>query len=188
MSDLKNTEVELKFPLLNSKELMKELDEIATKKHEEYQKDTYFDLPHRSFLESKPIKEWLRIREGSRGHYLNYKNWHHSETEMANSCDEYETKIDDAELLKKIFENLGIKEIIIVEKKRRTWNYKGTEVAIDVLKDGPTFIEIEAKGEFKNIEEAKKHLYQILNELNAKTGEQEFQGYPWLLLKKKGLI
>ncbi|MFH1316438.1 MAG: class IV adenylate cyclase [Candidatus Woesearchaeota archaeon] len=188
MSGLKNTEIELKFPLLNPEELIKELDEIAIKKYEEYQKDTYFDLPHRSFLESKPIKEWLRIREGSKGSYLNYKNWHHSETEMTNSCDEYETKVEDIDLLRKIFENLGIKEMIIVEKNRRTWHYKDTEIAIDVLKDGLIFIEIEAKGEFKNIEEAKKYLYQTLNELNAKTGEQDFQGYPWLLLKKKGLI
>jgi len=40
----------------------------------------------------------------------------------------------------------------------------------------------------KLLEKAKKYLYEILGELNLKLGKQDFEGYPYLLLKKKGLI
>ncbi|MDP2946613.1 MAG: CYTH domain-containing protein, partial [Nanoarchaeota archaeon] len=83
---------------------------------------------------------------------------------------------------------LNFKELISVEKNRNVWNYKDTEIAIDEVKELGSFIEIEAKGNFTNIEEVKKHLYEILKEIGAEVGEQDFEGYPYLLLKKKGLL
>ena len=182
---MKNIEIELKFPLLNPKELTEKLKSIAKlKKENDFQKDTYYNPAHRNFLNKKPISEWLRLRETGKSFFINYKNWHNEEN-VAISCDEYETKIEDVEVLKNILESLNFKEIITVEKTRSTWHYKDTEIAIDNVKDLGNFIEIEANGNFENIEEAKKHLYEILKELNTELGEQDFEGYPYLLLKGK---
>jgi adenylate cyclase class 2 len=189
MDNLKHLEIELKFPLLNRLELIEKLKSIAKlEKSEELQKDTYYNPAHRNFLSKKPVSEWLRLRESKKGFSLNYKKWHNEDGNKTISCDEFETKIENIESLKKLFENLNFEETIIIEKNRSVWHYKDTEIAIDDVKDLGNFIEIEAKGNFINIGEAKKHLYLILNELGAKIGEQDFEGYPYLLLKKNGLL
>ncbi|MDD5182340.1 MAG: class IV adenylate cyclase [Candidatus Nanoarchaeia archaeon] len=189
MNELKHTEVELKFPLLNPNELVDRLNSIAkSDKQGNFQKDTYYNPAHRNFLSVRPVFEWLRLRESKKGFSLNYKKWHNGGGANVVSCDEFETKVDDIEALKKLFENLNFKELVTVEKNRNMWDYKDTEIAIDDVKGLGNFIELEAKGNFTSIEDAKKHLYSILREIGAKVGEQDFEGYPFLLLKKKGLL
>lgn len=188
MEDLRYIEVELKYPLYNAEELRKHLNDIAKPEKEgDFQKDTYYIPKHRNFLQKKPISEWLRIRESTKGNSVNYKRWH-NDSGKAVSCDEYETKVDDISKLKKIFEKLDLKEIIVVEKTRYSWSYKDTHIAIDHVKDLGDYIEIEAKGKFKSIDDAKQHLYSVLGELGAKVGEQDYEGYPHHLLKKNGLL
>ncbi len=186
---MKNTEIELKFPLKNATELMEELNEIAEKEKETFQKDIYFIPPHKNFLEQTPIKEWLRIRETKEGCSVNYKNWHITEEEKeVVSCDEFETDIKDSEILKKIFSNLDFKEIIIVEKIRKDWKYKDALISIDNVKGLGDFIEIESRGEFNSVEEARENLHKIIKELNAEIGEEDFRGYPHMLLEKQGVF
>lgn len=189
MPNLKNIEVELKFPLCNHEELIKQLNSIAeSKREEDQQRDTYYIPPHKNFLEKKPISEWLRIRETKNKSTINYKNWHNSEDKKAVSCDEFETSLKDAAALKNIFKNLDFKEIIVVAKSRKTWIYKNTKISVDNVVGLGYFVEIETAGNFADANEAKKHLYSILSGLNAKLGHQDFKGYPYQILKKKGSL
>ncbi|MBI4426743.1 MAG: class IV adenylate cyclase [Candidatus Kerfeldbacteria bacterium] len=189
MGVLTNVEVELTFPLLNQEALKRRLAGLAQpEKQQEYQKDTYYIPAHRNFLKQKPISEWLRIRETSKGATVNYKFWHNQNDEQAVSCDEHETAIADVEAMKNILRRLDIKEVVIVEKRRSTWMYNDVEIAIDEVTDLGSHIELEAKGEFASVEEAKKCLSDVLKEIGAKTGPQDFRGYPHLLLEKKGLL
>lgn len=183
---MKDVEVELKFPLLNKDELIEQLNKVAKlEKEEDYQKDVYYIPAHRNFLDKKPVSEWLRLRETKNKFSINYKNWHKKDNPKAVSCDEFETDINNIESIKKILECLDFKEIVIVEKIRTVWKYKDVEIAIDQIKELGNFIELESKGNFMNIEEAKKYLYDVLEELKPQIGEQDFEGYPYLLLKKK---
>jgi len=188
MTNLTNIEVELKFPLLNPEELTQQLNSIATpQKRDTIQKDTYYIPPHRNFLRDKPISEWLRIRETKDKFTVNYKKWHNAGGKCeTNSCDELETGINNVSILKQIFSNLNFKDIIIVEKLRNTWHYKNVEIAVDKINELGFFIEVEAKGNFKDIDEAKVHLFEVIKELNAKTGPQDFKGYPHRLLERSG--
>ncbi len=68
---------------------------------------------YRKFTGQSEIHEWLRIGERGSSIILNYKNWYDI------YCDEYEVEIDNAENTKKIFNVLGIKELIKVEKQQR---------------------------------------------------------------------
>ena len=183
---MKDIEVELKFPLKSPEKLIENLNKIAKKQEENYQKDIYYIPSHRDFLKQNPIKEWLRIRVTKKGTKINYKNWHHNTESRAVSCDEFETGFEDSEILRKIFQNLDFKEIVIVEKIRKTWNFKDTEIAVDNIGELGDFIEIEYKGEIKEIDEIKEYLYKILKEIAAEVGEQIFKGYPHLLLEKEG--
>lgn len=187
MGNNKHIEVELKFPLNNPEEVIQKLASIGKHvKQDVYQKDTYYTPHHRNFLEQKPISEWLRIRKTEKGIMLNYKNWHNKNEAKAVSCDEFETKIGEMAVLERIFKNLNFQTVIIVEKKRNSWNYKDVEISIDHVTELGWFIEFEAKGNFRTIDSAKELLYSVLKELEAKTGSQDFRGYPYLLLEKKG--
>ncbi|MFH0952658.1 MAG: class IV adenylate cyclase [Patescibacteria group bacterium] len=189
MNKLKDTEIELTFPLKNPEELEEQLNDIAEFQDKDVkQEDTYYIPPHHNFIKQNPIREWLRLRETVKGTVLNYKFWHNADDQKAVSCDEYETKLTDAEAIKEILKRLDFIPIIIVDKKRSTWLYQGVEIAIDEVTGLGFYIELEAKGEFKNIAEAKEHLYKVLKELKADVGEQDYKGYPHLLLEKEGLL
>lgn len=186
---MQSIEIELKFPLLNLTELTQRLNKIAQPKStNETQVDTYFSPEHKNFTKQIPISEWLRLRESKKGASINYKKWHNSDGAKTISCDEFETKIENLNVMTKILNALEFQKLITVNKSRHTWTYKDTEIAIDEVKELGNFIEIEAKGNFITIEDAKNHLYLILKELDAKIGEQDFEGYPLLLLKKNKLI
>jgi adenylate cyclase, class 2 len=185
---MKHVEVEVKFPLLNADELVAKLDKIAEKKTEK-QKDTYYVPSHRNFITQSPITEWLRVRESSKGVSLNYKDWQKkTEEENTTWCKEFETMVDDARALKEIFSKLGLSPIVVVDKARSMWTVKDVEIAVDEVVGLGSYIEFEAKGEFENVDEATKHLYEVLEGIDAKVGVQDFKGYPHLLLEKKGLL
>jgi len=185
---MENIEVELKFPLLNSEELIGKLSRlIGSGNGSELQKDTYYVPAHRNFLEKKPVSEWLRLRESKEGFSLNYKKYHNEEGDAV-SCDEFESKVENLEAMKKLLESLDFEEIVCVSKERKIWNYKNVEIAIDAIEGLGEFIELEAKGDFASVDEAEEHLHSVLGELGAKVGEQDFKGYPFLLLEKRGLI
>ena len=178
-------EIELTYHLLKPDDLKKRLNSISEFVGESVQIDTYYVPAHNNFLAEKPILKWLRLRESGKKNSVTYKKWHGV---GGVSCDEYETVVEDAREMKKIFSQLDFKEIVVVEKRRQIWNFKKAEITIDHVKDFGVYIEIEAKGDFKDIKEAEKYLYEILKEIKAEVGDQEFKGYPHRLLEKKGLI
>ncbi|MCX6803516.1 MAG: class IV adenylate cyclase [Candidatus Diapherotrites archaeon] len=185
---MKSIEIELKFPLLNKNELIKKLDLIAKRDKESSQKDTYYIPKHRNFMNTKPVSEWLRIRETKHGASVTYKNYHKEKNTESVSADEYETYVTNAGELNKLFNAIDIKSLIVVDKKRITWHYKDTEIAIDTVEELGDFIEAEAKKDFASVEEANKYLHSITKEIGAIVGKQDFEGYPFLLMKKKGLL
>lgn len=183
----KYLEVELMFPLVNPDETERRLYALgAPAKEKLYQKDVYYNAPHRDFLATAPTREWLRIRQTPEGASLNYKFWHNKDNEQAVSCDEFETKVSDAEAVAHLLGRLDFKPLVTVEKTRSIWNYRDVEISLDNVTDLGWFVEVEAKGDFGTIERAAAQLYAVLEELNVQTGPQDYKGYPHLLLEKQG--
>ena len=192
-----NIEVELKFHLNTPVQIIDKLNIIAKKdRDKEYQKDTYYDAPHKNFLDADPVREWLRIREkiimgGEEGENrvvnINYKDWHHTKTEREVFCDEFQTIVQDSKIMREILKRLGFTELVVVEKKRSTWIYKDVEIAIDEVIDLGFYAELEFKGGL-SVEKAKEHLYTIAVEIGLRKGDQDFKGYPHILMAKQGLI
>jgi len=187
---MEKIEIELKFPLRNFEALLKRLDKIASFKGEDNQKDTYFIPPHRNFIKQNPIFEWLRIREinkeDGKVSILNYKNFGKDKKAETISCKELETEFENSEILRSIFKNLDISEIIVVDKKRRNYSYRDTIISIDKVSELGIFIEIEFDGITESEDKAKEHLYNVLKEIEADVDEPVFKGYPHLLLEKQG--
>ncbi|MBU2633916.1 MAG: class IV adenylate cyclase [Nanoarchaeota archaeon] len=180
-----NKEIEVKFPLKNSEQVISFLKKNAKKLNEnDFQRDTYFTPIHRNFLDVKYPYEWLRLRESIKGITLNYKHFYPENVKTIDYCDEFETKIDNS-IINKIFDSLNFKKLITVEKNRTTWIFKDVEIAIDDVKDLGPFIELEITTHFDDPKKAKEFLYKLTEEIGAEIGEEDYRGYPFLLLEKK---
>lgn len=183
----KDIEIELKFPLKNPKEVIEFLNKHAQLKSKNvFQRDTYFTPAHRDFLNVKFPFEWLRLRESDKGASLNYKHFYPENAEKTDYCDEFETKIDNPQAVKKIFDSLNFKKAVIVEKSRTTWLFEDVEIAIDDVKELGSFIELETTTHFDDPRKGKEYLYKFLKKLNADVGEEDIRGYPFRILEKQG--
>lgn len=184
---MKDKEIEIRFPLKNPQKLIEELNSKAQLIDKDiFQKDTYYVPAHRNFLDNDWPYEWLRLRETANGASINYKHYHReSPDKAADFCDEFQTKIENIDAIKKIFENLNFRDAIIVEKLRSTWGFKNVEIAIDNIKGLGFYVEIESKREFTDPKVEKQHLFNILFELNAEVGQEDVHGYAFALLKKQ---
>jgi len=182
----KHQEVEVKYPLYNSEDVLKSIEIINAKKilNNEHQVDAYFTPYHKNFLDNEIISEWLRIRESDKKCSVNFKRWLPIGEKIQTHCDEFEVSISDVKTMELIFKALDIREIIRVEKTRNSWILNGIEISIDFIEKLGYFIELEAIHE---VEEEKipivyEKFKNILTQLNADIGKQDRRGYPYLLI------
>ncbi|HLD58301.1 MAG TPA: class IV adenylate cyclase [archaeon] len=184
-------EIELKFPVSKKDffAVKAKLEKIAKFEKTSEQADDYFVPAHRNFLEHEFPFEWLSIRRRGSKAILNYKHFFPENVEIHSHCNEFETEISNAEAMEKVFSELNFKKLVRVEKKRTTFLFNNElEIALDELKDSGFFIEIEAKKDFGGIEETRKKLFEFAEKLGIGNIEPDKRGYPYLVLKKKGLI
>ncbi len=182
-----NIEIEIKLPLHNPAEVKNFLNEYGKLISKDvFQRDTYYTPLHRDFLNIKYPFEWLRLRESQKGSSINYKHFYPENVKKTDYCKEFETKIENIDAVRKIFESLDIKEAVEVEKVRTTWIFQEVEIVIDDVKELGSFIELEATTSFENPVDGKTFLYDILKILNAKVGEEDLRGYPFRILENKG--
>lgn len=152
---MKNIEIEIQVNIENSNPLLVFLEKNAEFKAENHQIDEYFTPEYRDFIKTKPIEEWLRLRDSGGRYSINYKKWHYAEDGKGYHADEYETKLEDLDQIKKILEVLNFKPIVTVDKLRKTWIYKDYEVDIDSVRGLGDFVEIEYVGREVNLDSKK---------------------------------
>jgi len=180
---MEDTEIEIQVKINDTKPLLDFLKSNGTFRGEHYQKDEYFSPPHRNFLDKKPIKEWLRLRESGKNS-LNYKNWHYGKDGKSHHCDEYETIVEDVNQARKIFSVLDIRPVVTVEKNRKIWDYQDYEISVDSVTNLGDFVEIEYKGKNQKVEPkvVTSEMIKFLKDLGIKKIERNYVGYPFMLL------
>jgi len=179
-----NVEIEIQVNIENSKPLIDFLEKSGDFKSENHQVDEYFSPAHRDFIASRPVNEWLRLRDSNGIYSINYKNWHREKDGRDYYCDEYETKIEDLIQLKKILEVLNFKSLVKVNKVRKIWTYKNYEIAVDSVKGLGDFVEIEyiGKNEKVNPEEITEEMIKFLKNIGCGKIKRNYVGYPFQLL------
>lgn len=185
-----NIEVEIKVRVKDKAPLLEFLTQHGRKESQGTQKDEYFTPAHRDFLTVTPIKEWLRLRSEHGRSSVNYKNWQYEADGKAYGCNEYETAISDPANFINILDALNFRPLIIVEKDRTIYTYEEYEIALDTVTDLGDFVEVEYKGNqpIANYKEQAGKMLQFLKDVGCEVLEQDFEGYPFGLLKKKGLV
>lgn len=183
----KNVEIEIQVNVENSSGLIEFLKRKGVWQGEKHQIDEYFSPQWRDFLSVRPVIEWLRLRDAS-GHYsINYKKWRPNAKGETHHCDEFETKIDNLDMVKKILRALDLKTIAVVDKIRKVWNYQNYEIAVDSVKNLGNFVEVEYIGTDENInpEKVTEEMIRFLKKSGCGKISRNFQGYPFLILFPK---
>jgi len=184
---MQNIEIEIQVNIENSKPLMDFLEKNAEFISEEHQIDEYFSPTHRDFIEARPVKEWLRLRDSGGKYSMNYKNWYFNKKGGSNYCDEYETRLENLNQVRKILGILNFRFLVRVDKLRKIWKYKDYEIAVDSVKNLGDFVEIEYIGKNENIrpEIITQEMIDLLKEINCGKIKRNYVGYPFQLLFPK---
>ncbi|MEK9135355.1 MAG: class IV adenylate cyclase [Patescibacteria group bacterium] len=179
-----NIEIEIQVKIEKSQPLLDFLTKAAEFKFENRQIDEYFTPVQRDFTVARPLKEWFRLRDSSGKYSINYKNWHYDEGGKSNYCDEFETKIEDIDQIRKILSALNFKSIVIVDKVRKVWTYKDYEVAVDSVKSLGDFVEIEYIGKDEKADPKKvtEEMVNFLKNIGSGRIMRNYLGYPFQLL------
>lgn len=153
------------------------------------QVDTYYDAPHREFVETD---EALRIRresvlagdEGERAfeNRITYKG-PLLEAE-SKSREEFETGVDDGETMAAILEHLGFDPAATVRKERERYDLDGYTVTLDDVDDVGEYVEVELDVDREaDLECAREGAYDVLERLELDPGDQIRTSYLGLLLE-----
>ena len=184
---MNDVEIEIQVSIENSNPLLEFLEKNAKFNSEKHQIDEYFSPAHRNFIEVRPVKEWLRLRDSDGKYSITYKNWHDNESDKSHYCDEYETKIGDLTQLKKILDALNFKSVVRVDKLRKTWIHKDYEIATDSVWGLGDFVEIEYIGKDEKADPKKiaEEMTNFLKNIGCGKIKRNYVGYPFQLLFPK---
>lgn len=183
---MKETEIEVQAKVEHVAPLLSLLEREGQFQSEKRQVDEYFSPAHRDFLAAHPVEEWLRVRRSDHGCSLNYKKWHIDKEGRGLYADEYKTKIEDADMARKVITSLDAKSIVTVEKMRKTWLYRDYEINLDSVKGLGDFVEVEYMGKRDPSEhrEIMEEMVKFLKDLGCGRLEVNHSGYPALLLNR----
>lgn len=182
-----NIEIEIQVNIENPKLLIEFLKKNGDFQSEKHQVDEYFSPAHRDFLAVRPVKEWLRLRDADGKYSINYKNWHFDKNGKSHYCDEFETKIEGIEQVRKILAALNFKSVVVVDKLRKIWTHKEYEVAIDSVRSLGDFVEIEYIGKDEKVDPKKitEGMIDFLKKIGCEKITRNYVGYPFLMLFPK---
>lgn len=183
---MRYTEVEKKFAVVDPAPLKARLAELGVQPSAPVrQVDTYYNAPHRDFLGTEVVSEWLRIRTDDRGDSLNFKRFHPLETVAKTHADEFETGVDDVEAVRRLLQALGFRPMVTVEKTRVAYRLPDVEVAFDHVAGAGDFVEFEYKGAADDVADATRRLDRVIASLGVTLGAPVDRGYPHMLLGRK---
>ena len=153
------------------------------------QEDTYYDAPHRSFVETD---EALRIRResnpeaGSDETRITYKG--PLLDEQSKSREEHETAVEDGETMNAVLTNLGFEPAATVRKERERFALENGEydytITLDSVDGVGEYVEVETEVETEaDLESAREGAYDVLERLELDPDDQLRTSYLGLLLE-----
>ena len=190
---MSNIEIEIRVKINNSNNrLAAWLKNNGVFVSEEEQKDIYFESTENSFLYTdkegkKQADKWLRVRSSKKENSVCYKLVHRDKSGNFIYADEYETQVDNPEVMVNMFKCLNYEKLCSVVKKRTLWKYSNYYICIDHVLELGDFVEIEIIDSLKSmdIEKEKREMIDFIKYISNSEVDKIEGGYPWLLMQKK---
>lgn len=164
------------------KKIMSNFEHKGTKKTI----DEYYYDPKRSKLKPNKynkIYHCLRIREKDNEYFITYKDDIYKNKKWIYS-DEYETKVESIEMLRSIFDKLGLVKFIEIDNEKDTYIFNDYEIVVENVKDLGLFMEVEYLKKTDDVKRIKKEIQEFIDSLGINVSEELNMGKPEMYLKK----
>lgn len=181
---MSNIEMEYKFLITENQksEILEYLNKNGEFISSSHQKDVYFIPKFRDFEINGQTAECVRVRTTDKGSVFCYKKIHREASPVY--CDEYETKIEDAESLEKILLAIDFEIQMTIDKTRTTYKLGDFEFDFDSVKNLGELLEVEFKGcDLDKFDE----VFEILSKYNISKTDANYDGIQMLMKRKLGL-
>lgn len=154
---------------------------------EKRQVDHYYDRVDGSFIATRPIKEWLSIRERGGRAIVNHKLFHFGADGLATHCDELDVAVDDSDSAAELLRALGFSPLVVVDKRRIEHLVdRRFLVSVDTVMGLGSYVEIEAADAHGSVEETGAALRTFATEeLGLSLDLVDHKGYPHLLIEQQ---
>jgi adenylate cyclase class 2 len=141
-------EIEAKMKVADLAAVRKTLEaKGAVRNGKELETNTFFDTSEKRLLaEDRGLRIRLAVDEGGVTRCLVTMKGP-LRVGQFKTREEIQFSADDAEPVRRIFENLGLKSTLSFQKRRETWLFGDCEIALDEMPYLGTFVEIEGKTE-----------------------------------------
>ena len=142
--------------------------------------DEYYYDPKRDDL--KPDKDnqlshCLRLRTKNNDYSITYKDDVFDNGKWLYS-NEYETKIENIDMLREIFNKLGLVKFIEIDNEKETYTYNDYEIVIENVKDLGLFMEVEyCTNDNIDIKQVKNQIQDFIDGLDLKVSKEYLS--PW---------
>lgn len=150
--------------------------------------DTYYYDPLRKNLKpnsNNQINECLRLRKKDNVNFITYKTDEYDKDGKWLYSNEYETKISNIDNAMNILEKLGLKELITIHNKKRTYKYQEYEIVLEIVKDLGYFLEVEfCTDKDIDIKKKKEEIQNFIDSLCIDVSEELNIGKPEMMLNK----
>ena len=152
--------------------------------------DEYYYDPMRDTL--KPDKDnqlllCLRLRQKNNEYSITYKDDVFDNGKWLYS-NEYETKVESIEMIKEIFNRLGLIKFIEINNLKETYVYNDYEIVIENVKDLGLFLEVEyCTNDDVDVKEIKKEIQSFIDNLGINVSSELNMGKPEMYMKKHNI-
>lgn len=179
-----NQEVEIQVRIKDPITAEREILRFGNFVEERNQSDQYYILPSRDFFAADPPIEYLRVRREKDKNHLNYSFLHFKNDGWLDCTDEYETLVENPEIVEQIFGLIGLIPKVKVVKNRKYFKCGYFEVTLDTIENLGDFMEIEVKKDFGGVDATRKACEDFLNKLNVEYVRNKDGGYPRMIYNK----
>ena len=101
---------------------------------------------------------------------------------------EYETEVEKIDMLKEIFNKMGLVKFIEINNSKETYTYKDYEIVLEDVKDLGLFMEVEhCTNNDVDVKEIKRQIQSFINSLNLDVSEELNMGKPEMYIKKHNI-
>lgn len=153
-------------------------------------KDEYYYDPKRNNLKpdkDNKLKHCLRLRSKNNEFTITYKDDVFENDKWLYS-NEYETKVENIEVIREIFNKLGLLKFIEIDNIKETYIYNNYEIVIESVKDLGLFMEVEyCTNEDVDVKEIKKEIQNFIDKLDLKVSKELNKGKPELYMEKHNI-
>jgi len=185
-------EVEVKISIDSFEEIEHRILGVGAKKiNQEVQIDSYFEHPCRTFSETD---EALRVRlrrpfdnaeleSPTDLVELTYKGPKIDSTTKTRI--ESSVKLNDAEEITSLLENLGFKLVATITKKRQFYRLPSITISIDDVEDVGLFLELESISNYDEIVKARENIFAMVKKLGLEPTKSIRESYLELFLSRR---